>query len=157
MTSENPPTTPPMAEHPDLAEVQHAHDQLRQRYEDAAETPMGQLTDGLIILAGLYLAIAPAMFAFGESLSTNNMVVGLAIAVLGFSFASAYGATHRAAWVCPVLGAWMIVSVFVIGPVTLGTALSNVVAGAVALLCGLAMLGTGSGRLAGARPRRSGG
>jgi SPW repeat len=154
MTSEN----PPMAEHPDLAEVKQSHDlELRQRYERAAEAGMGQLADGIILLGGLYIALSPWFMGFGDPMRMNNLVVGLAIAVLGFGFASAYGSTHRVAWVCPVLGAWTIAAMFVISGAapSLGGLLSNVIAGAVVLVCGLAILGAGrSGGFAEALTRR---
>ena len=53
--------------------------------------------------------------------------------------------THRLAWVCPVLGAWTIVALWAVSGATLttGSIVSNVLAGAVVLLCGLAILGIG--------------
>jgi hypothetical protein len=138
---------PPMAQHPDLAEVKRAHDlqELRERYERASETPTGQLVEGLIVLGGLYIATSPWIVGFTGPLQINNLVVGLAVAVLGFGFAAAYGSTHRLAWVCPVLGAWTIVALWAVSGATLttGSIVSNVIAGAVVLLCGLAILGIG--------------
>jgi SPW repeat-containing protein len=138
---------PPMAQHPDLAEVKRAHDlqELRERYERASETPTGQLVEGLIVLGGLYIAASPWIVGFSGPLQINNLVVGLAVAVLGFGFAAAYGSTHRLAWVCPVLGAWTIVALWAVTGATLttGSIVSNVIAGAVVLLCGLAILGIG--------------
>jgi SPW repeat len=142
-----------MASHPDLADVKRAHDlqELRQRYERAAETPTGQLIEGLIMLGGLYIALSPWIVGFSGPLQINNLVVGLAIAALGFGFGAAYGSLHRLAWVCPVLGAWTIVSLWLVSGVvlTFGTLLSNIIAGAVVLLCGLAIMGIGTGRMMG--------
>ncbi|MBO0851285.1 MAG: SPW repeat protein [Pseudonocardia sp.] len=155
MTSGN----PPMAEHPDVVEVKRAHDlELRQRYEHAAEARMGQAADGIILIGGLYIALSPWIMGFGDPLRMNNLIVGLAIAVLGFGFASAYGSTHRLAWVCPVLGAWTIVSFFVIngGAPTMGALLSNVIAGAVVLVCGLAIFGAGESGMAASAMHREG-
>jgi hypothetical protein len=136
-----------MTSHPDLADVRRAHDlhELRQRYERASETPTGQLVEGLIMLAGLYVALSPWIVGFSGPLQVNNLVVGLAIAALGFGFGAAYGSMHRLAWVCPVLGVWTIVSLWLVSGVvlTLGTLLSNVIAGAIVLLCGLAIMGIG--------------
>lgn len=148
-----------MASHPDLAEVKRTHDlqELRQRYERASETPTGQLVDGLIMLGGLYIALSPTIVGFTGPLQINNFVVGLAIAALGFGFGAAYGSMHRLAWVCPVLGLWTIVSLWLVSGVelTVGTLLSNVIAGAVVLFCGLAIMGIGTERLAGAGTKRS--
>lgn len=139
-----------MASHPDLAEVRRAHDlqELRQRYERASETPIGQLLDGLIMLSGLYIALSPWIVGFTGSLQVNNLVVGFAVAALGFGFGAAYGSMHRLAWVCPVLGAWTIVSLWLVSgaELTTGTVLNNIIAGAVVLLCGLVLMGIGTDR-----------
>lgn len=140
-TAEN----PPMSEHPDLAEVQRGHElqEVRMRYERAAETPTGQVLEGVILLAGIYLALSGPIVGFTGPLQINNLIIGLAIAVLGFGFGAAYGSTHRLAWVCPVLGLWTIVAVWVVSDAAsgLGAMLSNIIAGAVVLLAGLALLG----------------
>ena len=114
-------------------------------------TPTGQLVEGLIMLGGLYIALSPWIVGFSGPLQINNLVVGLAIAALGFGFGAAYGSLHRLAWVCPVLGAWTIVSLWLVSGVvlTFGTLLSNIIAGAVVLLCGLAIMGIGTGRMMG--------
>jgi hypothetical protein len=143
---------PSMAEHPDLADVKRAHDlrELRERYERASETPSGQLVEGLIMLSGLYIALSPWIVGFTGPLQINNLVIGLAVAALGFGFAADYGSTHRLAWVCPILGAWTIVALWAVTGAarTTGSILSNVIADAVVLLCGLAILGIGTGRVA---------
>jgi hypothetical protein len=135
---------PSMADHPDLAEVKQAHDieELRARYEHVAEMPMAQLMEGLLIVAGLYVALSTWIVGYGGPLTVNNLVVGLAVAILGLSFAVDYGSTHRIAWVCPVLGAWTIASLWAVNGVSisLGALLSNIIAGAVILLVGLAIL-----------------
>ncbi len=127
-------STTPIAGHPDLAE-------LRQRYERAAETPTAQLADGAIVLGGLFIALCPWIVGFSTvgSLAMNNLVIGLAIAALGLSFAAAYHRTHVIAWICPLLGAWTVVSVFVMNgtAITTGTVLSNVIGGGVVVLAAL--------------------
>jgi hypothetical protein len=147
---------PPMAEHPDLAEVKRAHDlrELRERYERASETPSGQLVEGLIVLSGLYIALSTWIVGVTGPLQINNLVIGLAVAALGFGFAVDYGSTHRLAWVCPILGVWTIVALWAVTDATrtAGSILSNIIAGAVVLLCGLAILGIGTGRVAGTTP-----
>lgn len=112
------------------------------RYERAAETLTGQAIEGVILLAGLYLALSGPIVGFAGPLQINNLVIGLAIAVLGFG--AAYGSTHRLAWVCPVLGAWTIVALWAVSGAAggIGAMLSNILAGAVVLVCGLALLGT---------------
>lgn len=130
--------------------------EIRERYERAAEAPMGRLVEGALVLAGLYLVVSPWLFGEAHTvnglltgLAVSNVVGGLAVAALGAAFATAYATTHRIAWTMPVLGAWAIVSVWLVaGPAASATLLlSNVVAGAVILLCGLAILRPAVGAL----------
>ncbi|GAA2774352.1 SPW repeat protein [Saccharopolyspora taberi] len=124
----------PIAGHPDLAEI-------RARYERAAETPTAQASDGLIVLGGLFVALSPWIFGFSAvgPLAVNNFVTGVAAAVLGLCLAAAYHRTHGIAWTCPVLGLWMILSVFLVSgtSITAATVLCNVIGGAIVLLAGL--------------------
>lgn len=129
--------------HPDIAA-------LRAKYEATAETPVAQAVDGLTVLTGLYLAISPWVVGFHRfaTLTGNDLILGLAFALLGFGFAFAYGRTHGMAWVAPVIGAWTIIAPWVVsGDVaTAATISSNVVAGAIALLLGLAAMTLGRDR-----------
>jgi hypothetical protein len=129
--------TPAIEEHPDIAA-------LRERYEAAAETPTAQVAEGLILLAGLFLAMSPWVVGFtGQpALTTSNLFTGIAVGLLALGFASAYGRTHRIAWVTPILGAWTIVAPWVVtGPTASDRAItSNVIVGAVCVLLSLAML-----------------
>lgn len=138
MSTENAPSAAArMAEHPDILE-------LTERYERFAETPTAQAVDGLVTLAGIYVAASAWIVGFDgfRTLTVNNLIVGLAIAVLGIGFASAYERTHRISWVCPLLGVWTIVSVWVVSGSVATTAsiLSNVISGAVVTLLGLAAM-----------------
>ncbi|MGH3865447.1 MAG: SPW repeat protein [Pseudonocardiaceae bacterium] len=73
---------PSMTQHPDLLE-------LRNRFEQAAETPTAQLVDGLTVLAGLYVALSPVavwvMRAAGTSTGTvaSNVISGALVVLLG--------------------------------------------------------------------------
>jgi hypothetical protein len=133
-----------METHPDIAE-------LRARYERASETMPARVVNGLIFLSGLYLAISPWVVGFHPrpTLSVNNLLTGIAVALLALGLASAYGRTHGIAWVTPLIGAWTIVSPWIISgrPATTGSIISNVVVGALIFLLGLAVT-------AGMRPPR---
>ncbi len=135
------PNESSIAAHPDLAE-------LRDRYERVAETPTGQAAEGVIVLGGLYVALSSWLVGFTGPLAMNNLIVGLALAVLGVGFARDYASTHRLAWVIPVLGVWTVIAPFVIvrADPTMSAILGNVIVGAIILLCGLAMLGMGTTR-----------
>jgi hypothetical protein len=123
-----------MAAHPDLAE-------MRARYDRLAETPVAQTTDGLTVLAGLYLALSPWIVGFSDTpaLAVNNLVIGLAVVALAIGFASAYSRTHGITWLCPLLGVWTIISQWVMAEAvaTTGIVLSNVIVGAVIVVLGV--------------------
>ena len=68
--------------------------QLRAKYEATAETPAARAVAGLIVLTGLYLAVSPWVVGFHRlsSLTGNDLIVGLALAVLGLGSPSPTGA-----------------------------------------------------------------
>ena len=133
-----------LEQHPDIAEMQA-------RYERIAQTPTVQSVEGLTLLAGLYLAVSPWILTFGApagDLNPVNLVSGLAVAVLALGYAAAYGRTHGLSWVTPIIGVWAIVAPWIVLTNPSNTViLSNVIAGAVIVLLGLAttVMGT-SGR-----------
>lgn len=137
MSTENIPTSSAkMAEHPDIVAMSG-------RYERMSETATAQATDALTVLAGLFVALSPWIVGFSESaLAVNNLIIGLVITVLGGGYAAAYERTHRLTWVCPVLGAWTIVSVWTVSGLdaSTGVILSNVIGGAAVVLLGLAAM-----------------
>jgi hypothetical protein len=130
---------PDIERHPDVAV-------MRRRYDEIAERPMIQSVDGLTFLSGLYLAMSPWVLGFTEhsSMTASNLFTGLAIAVLAVGFAATYGHLHGIAWVAAVLAAWAIVSPWVVSGPTPdnGTIVSNIIVGAVCLVCTLALVGT---------------
>ncbi len=100
---------------------------------------------GLVLLAGLYLVMAPWVTGFGGAgvLALSDTVVGLVLIAL----AIARTATRRLAligWVVPVLGAWAAVSPWLLrtGGETrpsAGALVGNVVAGLVVVVAGVAL------------------
>lgn len=126
--------------HPDLVE-------LRARYEAAAETPQARAVDGMTFLAGSYVAISPWVVGFGGAtpMVLNNVIIGLVLTVLALGYASAFSRTHNLAWVTPVLGAWIVISQWVIADVnaTAGMIISNVITGGIVILLGIGLLMTG--------------
>lgn len=130
----------PIEDHPDITA-------LRDRYERAAQTRPAQAVDGLTLMAGLYVAMSPWIVGFDtmSTLRVNDLITGLAVALLALGFASAFGRTHGMAWTTPLLGVWVIVAPWVISGVTTSTGiiLSNVISGAVVVLLGLGAMGVG--------------
>ncbi|MFI7131106.1 SPW repeat protein [Nonomuraea sp. NPDC050153] len=130
-----------MGQHPDIAA-------LRAQYDMAAESPSGQSVSGLTFLSGLYLAISPWVVGFfgHTTLTVNNLITGIALALLAAGIASAYGRVHGLAWVIPIIGVWTIIAPWVLPPhgASGGTIINNVITGIVIAACGLAcvVLGT---------------
>ncbi|MEV4457753.1 SPW repeat protein [Microbispora sp. NPDC049633] len=128
---------PGLARRPDATE-------LRQTYDRAGSTVPAQIMDGVTLLAGLYLAISPWVVGFAGfgGLAINNLIVGLTVAALALSCASAFGRTYGVSWVLPVLGVWTIIAPWVIRgqPATTATIWDNVVTGAIIFLFGLGAL-----------------
>ena len=124
-----------MGTHPDIMT-------LRARYETASETVAGQFLGGTTFLAGVYLAISPWVVGFDNQLPMlfNNLIVGVAAAILGLGVSAAFDRTHRLAWTVPIVGIWAIVSPWVVRNGDLATSdnqWNNVVTGVVLLLVGL--------------------
>ena len=107
---------------------------------------------GFVVLAGVYLILSPWIIQFTGTfgMAANNMISGIVLAL--FAAGCALSPGQRAlAWVIPVLGAWVIVSPWVISrgrglvplqypglpELTTATWLGNVIAGAVVLIAGL--------------------
>ncbi|HEY6595449.1 MAG TPA: SPW repeat protein [Asanoa sp.] len=124
-----------LEQHPDIAEMQA-------RYERIAQTPTVQSVEGLTLLAGLYLAVSPWILNFSATtrdLNPVNLVSGLAVAVLALGYGAAYGRTHGLSWVTPIIGVWAIVAPWIVLTDPSDTViLSNVIAGGVIVVLGLA-------------------
>jgi hypothetical protein len=123
-------------QHPDLAE-------MRSRFERATTTPRAQAIETLALLTGLFLAASPWIVGFSglTALAVCNLITGIAYALFMGGFGSAYERTHAMAWTAIAIGAWTIISPWVVaGDVsTTRTVVNNVIVGIVALLLGLAM------------------
>ncbi|MFQ6230088.1 SPW repeat protein [Nocardia sp. NPDC002869] len=107
----------------------------------------------------MYIAISPWVVGFNglTTLTVNNLVCGIALAMPAFGFASVYGRTHGIVWAAPLIGLWMILAPWVVsGNVdTTSTIWNNVVTGVLALLLGLGSMFLGmsrTGRLTGETP-----
>ena len=119
--------------HPDLLA-------LRARYERVAESMSAHVTFGLALLTGLYVAASPWIVGFSatRSLAMSDLIAGIAAAFLAYGFASALDRAHGMTWTLPVLGIWVIVSLWVLpgfSP-TAGMIWSNVVGGALLTFLG---------------------
>jgi hypothetical protein len=101
---------------------------------------------GFVLLAGLYLVLAPWIAGFGGAgvLALGNTLVGLVLIAL----AIARAATRRVrllGWVIPVLGVWAALSPWLLRhagetPPSAAALIGNVVAGVVVVVAGAAAL-----------------
>ncbi|WP_329048114.1 SPW repeat protein [Amycolatopsis sp. NBC_01488] len=101
---------------------------------------------GLVLLAGLYLVLAPWVTGFGGAgvLAFSNTAVGVVLIAL----AIAMRRLRFLGWVVPVLGAWAALSPWLLRhaaetqPST-AALVGNVVAGAVVVVAGVVVLARG--------------
>lgn len=127
-----------MESHPDILEMRERHTQA----ERAVTTQRGQAVEALALVTGLYLAASPWIAGFNgfTTLAVNNLITGIAYALLLSGFGHAYERTHARAWAAALLGVWTILAPWVVaGNVdTTRTVINNVIVGAIALLLALA-------------------
>ncbi|MEV5606300.1 SPW repeat protein [Streptomyces sp. NPDC052299] len=103
------------------------------------------LVDAPVFLVGLYCAVSPWVLHFTTSQSalvTHNLVMGIAIALLGLGFTAMPQRMYGLSWAICAMGAWMIISPWVVGssPDT-GVILNNVIIGGLTALLGLVCAG----------------
>lgn len=92
--------------HPDIAE-------MRERYARMLTGQRSVMTDGLVTLAGLYLAISPwvaHLRTLSTEITTNNLIIGLAVAALGLCLAVVPDRMAGMGWTLTIIGAWTIVA-----------------------------------------------
>lgn len=121
-------------DHPDATE-------MRERYARVLGGRQAVIVDGLMLLVGLYLAISPwAVNGFNSysRLTTNNVIVGLAVALVGLALTLAPGRIYRLGWTMAAVGIWQILTPWVIGPHNGHVIWNNVVTGGIITLLGLA-------------------
>jgi hypothetical protein len=140
-----------MADHPDVLE-------MRERYERISASPPTVITDGLLLLAGVWLAISPFVVHFRDiapNVAQNNLLIGLVVAAIGLALSMTPRSMLRLSWAAALIGVWVIVSPWVIqqSTVQLGIILTNVITGGVIVLLGLA--GAVIGMAATRGPRRA--
>lgn len=130
--------TTDMTSHPDVGE-------MRDRLDRTAGGGGVVALEGLILLAGLFAAISPWVVHFtgNTNLAINNLIVGITIGLIGLGLALAPERTSGLAWLAVPLGAWLVISPWVV--TTANTASNSAiwsncfVGGATALLGLLAM------------------
>ncbi|MET7306954.1 SPW repeat protein [Streptomyces sp. NPDC005134] len=124
--------------HPDVSE-------MRERYARMLGGRDVALVDGPVFLVGLYCAISPWVLHFTASQPTlvqHNLIMGIAIAVLGLGFTVTPARMYGLSWAICAMGIWMILSPWIVGSSPdMGVIINNVVIGGLALLLGLVCVG----------------
>ncbi|MFE7707686.1 SPW repeat protein [Streptomyces sp. NPDC057486] len=124
--------------HPDVSE-------MRERYARMLGGRDVALVDGPVFLVGLYCAVSPWVLHFTASQPTlvqHNLIMGIAIAVLGLGFTAMPERMYGLSWAICAMGIWMIVSPWVVGSSPdMGVILNNVIIGGLTLLLGLVCAG----------------
>ncbi|MFF3949248.1 SPW repeat protein [Streptomyces sp. NPDC001902] len=149
-------TQPGIEQHPDLLE-------LRADYERATATHRGQAIRAMGLLTGVYLAASPWIVGFNallgfnalSTIAVNNLIAGIAYALLMGGAGRGFERTHSKAWAAAVIALWTIISPWCIaGDVsTWRTITNNVIVGAIGLVLALAAATTRPG---GARAQEHG-
>ncbi|MFB6986192.1 SPW repeat protein [Streptomyces sp. NPDC056178] len=127
-----------MAGHPDVSE-------MRDRYARMLGGRDVALVDAPVFLIGLYCAISPWVLHFTATQPTlvaHNLIMGIAIAALGLGFTVMPERMYGLSWAICAIGAWMIISTWVVGSgPSLGVILNNVIIGGLTVLLGLVCVG----------------
>ncbi|MBY8886295.1 SPW repeat protein [Streptomyces sp. PTM05] len=121
--------------HPDVSE-------MRERYARVVSSRGEVAVDGLVVLAGLYCAISAWTVHFSSSrpdLMINNLVIGLAVALIGVGLSMAPDRMRGLSWATAAMGVWLIISPWTVTRFPdKGIIWNNVVIGAVICLLGMA-------------------
>lgn len=89
-------------------------------------------TDGINIIAGLWLIAAPYLMGFaGTALATNSIIVGILVALVALIRFMYPTTTAGLDWVNVVLGIWLLFSPFVMGAVSMAGQWNSVIIGIV--------------------------
>ncbi|MFE1955888.1 MULTISPECIES: SPW repeat protein [Streptomyces] len=127
-----------LSSHPDVHE-------MRDRYARMLGGRQSALVDGPVFLLGLYCAISPWVVHFTANqpvLASHNLVMGIAIALLGLGFTVAPARMSGLSAAICAMGVWMIISPWVVGDSPdRGVIINNVIIGGLAVLLGLACVG----------------
>lgn len=126
-------------QHPELLEMQR-------QFAGVLGGPRTVVTEGLLMLTGVYTAISPWVVGFAgthPALAVNNLILGLIVTVIGMGLTGTPERRGGITWIAAPIGVWLIISLWVIHPMALtaGVLANNVVVGALTLIFGLAVAG----------------
>jgi SPW repeat len=98
-----------MSAHPDVAEMNY-------RYSRMLEGPRVSALESLILLAGIYAVVSSFVVHFQTTntvMAANNIVVGFALAAIGYGMVVRPERVLQLGWVVTGLGAWLVIAPWV--------------------------------------------
>ncbi|MFI1396102.1 SPW repeat protein [Streptomyces sp. NPDC020681] len=124
-----------LAGHPDITE-------MRDRYARMLKGRDVALVDGPVFLVGLACAASPWIVHFSgnqPALTTHNLIMGIAIAVLALGFTVTPDRMYGLSWAMCAIGVWMIIAPWIVGTnPDAGVIWTNAIIGGLTFLLGLA-------------------
>lgn len=133
-----------------VAEVSHTRDDLsthpdademRTRYNRILGGRDVALMDAPVFLIGLLCAVSPWVLHFTTNqpaLVIHNVIIGIAIALLGWGFANAPHRMYGLSWAMCAIGTWLIISSWLVGAnPDRGVIAMNATLGGLTILMGL--------------------
>lgn len=84
-----------------------SHDRRRVEFGRPSSVALGS---GAVLLAGLYLLIAPWVLQPFDQLgvAASDLVTGIVLVLFGFGFARSFDRLRGIAWIMPIVGVWVI-------------------------------------------------
>jgi hypothetical protein len=99
------------------------------------------LMDAPVFLIGLYCAVSPWILHFTRNqpaMVVHNVIIGIAIALLGWSFAQRPHRMYGLSWAMCAIGTWLVISSWLVGShPDRGIIASNAAVGGLTILMGL--------------------
>ncbi|WP_280385866.1 SPW repeat protein [Nocardia wallacei] len=106
--------------------------------------PSASTVNGLVLLAGLFTAITPWVFAdFADAprLVVSNLILGIGVAIIGLVLTLLPARGYASSWVLIPIGAWEILTPWIVGPDITTIVWVNVWMGGIITVLGLAAAG----------------
>jgi hypothetical protein len=123
--------------------------------EEIQNSTADRTLNSINIIAGIYLIVAPFILGYGSLTRavTNDVVVGILVVILGaISLVAMRSSAPR--WLNAVLGAWLILSAFILGYSGTSQALWNdIIVGVVVLVLSIWSASTMASRQGGRQMR----
>ena len=127
-----------LSTHPDA-------DEMRARYERVLGGHDVAIMDAPVFLIGLFCAVSPWVVHFTATqppLVVHNVIIGIAIALLGWGFAHTPHRMYGLSWSMCAIGTWLIISPWLVGShPDRGVIATNAALGGLTILMGLLCAG----------------